>query len=482
MAEPMPERNRTLSGMTERMPDRTTDNRVLCVDDDREMLDVVQKHLSLLDCRVAAVSGGYAALERIRAEPFDLVFADLIMPEFGGLELLTAVKASRPETEVIILTGYADVDSAIEAMKLGAYDYLQKPLNFDRLKILAGRVFERKRLQRENRRLRSRLREDRLGFGELVGVSPGMRWIYDIVERVREKTPTILIQGESGTGKEVVARTIHRNSARSSGPFVPVNCGAMVEGLLESELFGHVKGAFTGAVRDHDGLFRAATGGTLLLDEISEIPPSLQVKLLRVLQEHRVRPVGGTRELPVDVRVLAATNRKPEEIVATGALRKDLFYRLNVVSLRVPPLRERREDISLLVQHFLGRMNRKGETPMAVSPEAMGLLLAYDWPGNVRELENAVERAVALGAGDAILPADLPAEIRRGSTRSGTPEDAGGSLVLRENEIRLIRLALRRTGGNKARAARLLGINITTLYRKIKNFEIREGDLQNANR
>jgi DNA-binding NtrC family response regulator len=456
-----------------------SDNRVLCVDDDREMLDVVQKHLSLLECEITAVSSGLAALERVREDAFDLVFTDLIMPEVGGLELLAAAKEARPETEVIILTGYADVDSAIEAMKLGAYDYLQKPLNFDRLKILARRVFAQKDLRRENRRLRSQLRE-RLGYGELVGVSAGMRRIYDIIERIREKSPTVLIQGESGTGKEVMARTIHQNSARADGPFIPVNCGAMVDGLLESELFGHVKGAFTGAVREHDGLFRAAAGGTLFLDEISEIAPPLQVKLLRALQERRVRPVGGTRERPVDVRVLAATNRAPDALLAKGVLRKDLYYRLNVVSIRVPPLRERREDISPLIHHFLKGAGAAEGTAREISPEAMRLLLAYDWPGNVRELENAIERAVALGLSGVIGPGDLPARVRNGGGAEAASADAAPHFSLRENEIRLIRGALRHTAGNKARAAHLLGINITTLYRKIKSFGIDAENLQNA--
>ncbi|MFW6239434.1 MAG: sigma-54-dependent transcriptional regulator [Thermodesulfobacteriota bacterium] len=457
-----------------------SEHRVLCVDDDREMLDVVVKHLSLLECQVASVSSGLKALERIREERFDLVFTDLLMPEIGGLELLSAVKETRPDTEVIILTGYADVDSAIEAMKLGAYDYLQKPLNFDRLKLLAVRVFEKKALQRENRRLRSRL-EDPSGYGELVGVSPVMRRIYDRIERMREKSPTVLIQGESGTGKEVAARTIHRNSARSDGPFVPVNCGAMVDGLLESELFGHVKGAFTGAVREHDGLFRAAAGGTLFLDEISEISPPLQVKLLRVLQERRIRPVGGTRELPVDVRVVAATNRTPETLLTQGILRKDLFYRLNVVSVRMPPLRERREDISPLVRHFANRYAGGAKDFGEVSSEAMRLLLAYHWPGNVRELENAVERALALSRSSVIRPEDLPARIRERGEAGDGESSRGQVLTLRESEIRMIRRALRHTGGNKARAAKLLGINITTLYRKIKSFGLADEVLQNAN-
>lgn len=456
-----------------------SDNRVLCVDDDREMLDVVQKHLSFLDCEVVPVSSGLTALERVREDRFDLVFTDLLMPEVGGLKLLAAVKEVRPETEVIILTGFADVDSAIEAMKLGAYDYLQKPLNFDRLKLLARRVFEKKELQQENQRLRNRLQE-RKGYGDLVGVSTGMQRIYDMMERIREKSPTVLIQGESGTGKEVVARTIHQNSARSDGPFLPVNCGAMVDGLLESELFGHVKGAFTGAVREHDGLFGAASGGTLFLDEISEIAPPLQVKLLRALQEHRIRPVGGTREQPVDVRILAATNRTPETLVAEGILRKDLYYRLNVVSIRVPPLRERREDISLLIHHFLARNQGPRDPVREISSDAMRLLLAYEWPGNVRELENAIERAVALGLSGVIRPEDLPSPIRDGSPHGPSEPGMAPILNLRENEIRLIHQALRHTAGNKARAAHLLGINITTLYRKIKSFDIGSRSLQNA--
>jgi DNA-binding NtrC family response regulator len=445
------------------------DFKILFVDDEQEILSIVENFLSPQGYHVTGVDSGLKALELIKERDFDIVFTDLKMPEFGGLELLTAIKEYRPETEVVIVTGYGTIESAIKAMKFGSYDYLQKPIKLERLKILIDRIIEKRKLQRENIFLKKRLKE-RHKYDELIGISPKMQEIYEIIDRISLSSPTVLIQGESGTGKELVARVIHKNSDRKDKPFIPVNCGAIVEGLLESELFGHVKGAFTGAFVDKIGLFEAAEGGTIFLDEIAEVNPALQVKLLRVLQEKKIRPVGNTRELEIDVRIIAATNRDVEEAKRSGALRNDLFYRLNVVSIKLPPLIERKEDISLLTNHFLDKFGARSKRKVVgVNPKVMDILLNYHWPGNVRQLENMIERAFALGAADIIQISDLPPEIRGSGEFSKTKKP---TYALKENEIILIKEALRETGGNKAEASKLLGINITTLYRKLERYNI----------
>ncbi len=442
---------------------------ILFVDDEKEILSIVKEYLTLNGYDVAVVDNGLKALDLIKEGKFDIVFTDLNMPGCSGLEVLASTKEHRPETEVIIVTGFGTIESAIEALKLGSYDYLQKPIKLERLKILIDRIIEKKRLQKENILIKRRLKE-RYQYDELVGVSPKMQELYDVIDRIRINSPTVLIQGESGTGKEVVARVIHQNSDRTEKPFIPVNCGAMVEGLLESELFGHVKGSFTGAIKNKIGLFKAAEGGTIFLDEIAELTPNLQVKLLRVLQDKKIRPIGDTEEIDVEVRVIAATNRNLNEAIKSGALRKDLFYRLNVVSIEMPPLRERKEDVPLFINYFLNKFNVLNKRKVAgVSPEAMNVLLNYHWPGNVRQLENAIERAFVLGLGETIELDDLPTEIREFgdiTVRKGT------SLNLRENEIVLIKEALKKASGNKPNAAKSLGINITTLYRKIKKYNI----------
>ena len=445
------------------------DLRILFVDDEKEILSIVKEYLALNGYDISVVDNGVEAFELVKEYSYDIVFTDLNMPGFHGLELLSVIKERRPETEVIIVTGYGTIESAIEALKLGSYDYLQKPIKFERLKLLIDRIVEKKSLQNENMLIKRRLKE-RYRYDELVGVSPKMQEIYEIIDRISVNSPTVLIQGESGTGKEVVAGVIHQNSDRKDNSFIPVNCGAIVEGLLESELFGHVKGSFTGAIKDKIGLFKAAEGGTLFLDEIAELTPNLQVKLLRVLQERKVRPVGDTMETDVEVRVIAATNRNLEEAIKTGALRKDLFYRLNVVSVHMPPLRERKEDVPLFINYFLNKFNVLNKRKIvSISPEAMSSLLNYNWPGNVRQLENAIERAFVLGLGDRIELGDLPVEIRESgdiTIRRGT------TFNLKETEIVLIKEALSKTSGNKAEASDLLGINITTLYRKIKKYDI----------
>jgi two-component system response regulator PilR (NtrC family) len=413
------------------------DCEVLFVDDEEEILASIHNYLSVEGYTMHSVDSGLKALDLVREKRFDIVFTDLRMPEFSGLELLSAIKDYRPETEVIVMTGYGSIDSAVKALKLGCYDYLQKPIEFERIKVLIDRIVEKNKLKKENILIKRRL-EERYKCGELVGVSTRMQEIFEIIDRITQSNSTVLIHGASGTGKELVAKIIHQNSVRKDNPFVAVNCGAIADGLLESELFGHVRGSFSGAIRDKAGLFRAAEGGTIFLDEIAEMAPTLQVKLLRTLQERKVRPVGDSKESDIDVRVIAATNRDPLEALRIGALRKDLFYRLNVVPITMPPLLERKEDIPLLINHFLQVFNLRNKKRIEhISPEAMEILLRYDWPGNVRELENVVERAFALGATDTITVKDLPSDLRKTGER---PEANDEVYALRENEIGLIRV------------------------------------------
>jgi len=453
---------------------------ILFVDDEKEILAVVKEYLSFQGYNVHIVDDPLKALQLIKKKDFDIVFTDLMMPKFNGLELLTAIKEYRPEIEVIILTGCGTIETAVQALKLGSYDYLQKPIELERLKILIERIIEKKRLQRENILIKRRLK-GKHRFGDIVGVSSKLQDIYDIIEKVSENDFTVLIQGESGTGKELVARVIHQNSYRKDHPFVAVNCGAITESLLESELFGHVRGAFTGAIKDATGLFKAAEGGTIFLDEISEVKLSLQVKLLRVLQERKIRPIGNSREFDIDVRVIAATNRDPEAAIRDRFLREDLFYRLNVVPIKLPPLKNRKEDIPFLANHFMDKFNNGCNQTriMSISSKAMDILLNYHWPGNVRQLENVIARAFALGVDDVIDADDLPVDIKRLQEISKSNKTI---YDLRENEIILIRRALRKTGGNKVEAAKKLGINVSTLYRKMKKYFSTDDLWQVANR
>jgi DNA-binding NtrC family response regulator len=449
---------------------------ILFVDDDQQILEVVSTYLMRNDYAVDTVESGLRALEQIKQKDYAVVFTDLIMPEISGLDLLKAVKETNPATEVVIITGYGTIESAIEALKCGGYDYLQKPINLERLKILIDRIVEKRRLQLENVLIKRRLK-DRFNYDQLVGKSPKMQNIYDIIDRISTGSPTVMIQGESGTGKELVANVIHQNSVRKDNPFIPVNCGAISEGLLESELFGHVKGAFTGAIKDNIGLFKAADGGTIFLDEIAEVPPSLQVKLLRALQEKKIRPVGSTRESDIDVRVIAATNKNLEEAIENKSFRKDLYYRLNVIWVQMPPLREIKDDIPHLVNHFIKKFSKESHRQVThIAPEALNLLMRYDWPGNVRQLENVIERAFALGTGEIILPSDLPPEI---CTIDRQLNLSPTNLNIVENEKVLIRRALQMTNGNKGEAAKLLGINTTTVYRKMEKYNMSTDALTN---
>jgi DNA-binding NtrC family response regulator len=443
--------------------------KILFIDDDLQILSIVDQFLTRCGFDVTTESSGLKAIEMIRASHYHVVFSDLIMPEISGMELLKQVKKISPETEVIIVSGYGTIEAAIEAMKMGSYDFLQKPINLDRFKILIDRIFEKQELKDENQLIRSRLKE-RYKYDELVGLSPKMQNIYAIIDKISFGSPTVLIEGESGTGKELTANVIHNNSDRKNGPFIPVNCGAIAESLLERELFGHVKGAFTGALKDSIGLFKAADGGTLFLDEIAEVSQAVQVSLLRVLQEKKVRPVGDTREIEVNARVIAATNKKLEDAIKNKTFRADLYYRLNVVSITMPPLREMREDIPMLVNHFVAKHQRPGRSAVSqVSPEAMGRLMGYHWPGNVRQLENVIKRAFALGVKDVLHVNDLPHEIAQ---QSETKMMADVDLNLKAIERKAIQQALQKSAGNKAEAAKLLGINTTTVYRKMAIYNL----------
>ena len=376
------------------------DFEILFVDDEREILSIVENFLSAQGYSVTVVDSGFKALEIIKEKAFDIVFTDLKMPAFGGLELLTAIKEHRPETEVIIVTGYGTIESAIKAMKFGSYDYLQKPIKLDHLKILIDKIIEEKRLQKENIFLKKRVRE-RHRYDALIGINPRMQEIYEIIDRISLSSSTVIILGESGTGKELVARVIHKKSDRKDKPFIPVNCGGIAEGSRKSEPSGHVM-----------SLFEAAQGGTIFLDEIAEITQPLQVKMLQVFQEKESSPEAGKLESDMDVRVIAATNRDLDEALKRGHIRKDLFYRLDVFSIKIPPLRERKEDLCLLLNHYLNIFSTRNKTRApGVSPEAMDLLLDYHWPGNVNQLIDVIERICTPGLKETIEAADLPSEI-----------------------------------------------------------------------
>jgi DNA-binding NtrC family response regulator len=449
-------------------------HKILFIDDDLEILSVVEEFLKRWGFDVTVESSGLKAIEMVAEDPYPIVFTDLIMPEISGMDLLKQIKDISPETEVIIVSGYGTIESAIEAMKSGCYDFLQKPINFDRFKILVDRIIEKQNLKEENQLIRSRLKE-RYKYDELVGMSPKMQKIYEIIDKISFGSPTVLIEGESGTGKGLTANVIHSNSDRRDGPFIPVNCGAIAESLLERELFGHIKGAFTGASTDAVGLFQAADGGTIFLDEIAEVSSAVQVSLLRVLQEKKIRPVGDTRETEVDVRVIAATNKHLNEAIRNKSFREDLYYRLNVISITMPPLREIPEDIPLLVNHFIAKHKRAASAKLLeVSPEAMGKLMGYHWPGNARQLENVIQRAYALGADGWLRTEDLPQEIAHQAVETVKTVKTDTNFNLKVLEKKTIKQALREAGGNKAEAAKLLGINTTTVYRKMVKYNIED--------
>src|SRR5574341_120635 len=387
--------------------------RILVVDDEKSMRDLLSITLDKEGYDVLTAAGGEPAVEALHRESVDAVITDLRMPKVDGLQVLRVAKEISPDTAVIVITAVASTETAVEAMKLGAYDYITKPFKLDEVNLIVRNALERKRLRDENLYLRKQL-ETQHSFENITGKSARMVEIFDTIRKIADSPSTVMLTGESGTGKELVARAIHFNSFRRDKPFVSVNCGAIPEGLMESELFGHVKGAFTGAVANKVGLFAAAEGGTLFLDELTEIPPLLQVKLVRAIQVREIRRVGDTKDIKTDVRLIAASNRDLETAVKEGVMREDLFYRLNVLPIHLPPLRERREDIPLLVAHFIQKFSKElGKDVRGVTPEALAVLERYHWPGNIRELENALERAIVLGAGEILGVDSLPESVRR---------------------------------------------------------------------
>jgi two-component system response regulator HydG len=450
-------------------------NTVLVVDDDRGHRTMLKTLLSGWKYTVSEADDGAAAIEMARETPFDLVLMDIRMIKVSGLEALFEIKAHNPAIPIIIMTAYSSVETAVEALKKGAYDYLTKPLDFDVLRLTMERAMDHTHLKEENRLLKESLGE-KFDRQNIIGNSPGMVRLFETIAQVAPSEATVLITGESGTGKELIAGAIHYNSERKKGPFVKVNCAALTETLLESELFGHEKGAFTGAHRRKEGQFSLADHGSLFLDEVSEMPLSMQVKLLRVIQEREFARVGGEEVIRVDVRLIAATNKDLTEEIAAGRFREDLFYRLNVVTLHMPPLRERRDDIPLLAQHFLKTFAEKNRKAIkGYTPQAMDHLLRYDWPGNVRELMNAVERMVVLSRADYVDESDLPPAIVE-QVRAVAPQLPAqalpADLPLEEVEKASILQTLESAGGNKSEAARRLGITRRTLHKKLKKYGV----------
>jgi DNA-binding NtrC family response regulator len=446
--------------------------KILVVDDEKSILLLLREALGQWGYQVKTASSGTEALEILRTELFDAMLSDVRMPDMSGLDLLREVRKQDESIEVVMMTGYPTIASAVQALKEGAYDYLSKPLILDELRHLMARMMERKFLRGEVHTLRARLGEE-LTVNELIGNSAPMQRVKDIIGKVAVTDSPVLIEGESGTGKELVAAAIHRISSRAKRAFIPVNCSAIPQDLLESEFFGHVRGAFSGAIADALGLFRGADEGTIFLDEIAELTPALQVKLLRVLQEMQVRPVGSTKAYPVDVRVIAATNRDLERAMTDGSFRQDLFYRLNVVRVLLPPLRDRRDDIPALVSHFLRRFNRRFHRDVrGIAPEALAALSAYSFPGNVRELENLVERAFAMGAKDQLTLADLPTLASTPATAAAPVTSAEAIPTLADVERELILKSLALLKDDKEAAARALGISRRTIYRRLKEYGI----------
>ncbi|MGO9441977.1 MAG: sigma-54-dependent transcriptional regulator [Terriglobales bacterium] len=444
---------------------------LLIVDDERSVRDGCREVAQSLGFSTFVAEKAEHAYRVLEAQNIDVVLLDMRLPGgASGLEILQQIKSRKPEAEIIVITGYGTVQSAVHAMKLGAYDYVTKPFNLEELRLLLERVATHLKLASENRLLREKIKSKQ-GFGGIVGRSPEMEKLYRMIAKVSRSAHPVLVQGESGTGKELVARAIHFTGPFRDQPFIPVDCGSLVPTLIESELFGYVRGAFTGAVRSKEGLLSIAQGGTVFLDEIAELPVDLQSKLLRAIQEKEIRPVGSTKSMPINVRILAATNRDLETAVQEGKFRKDLYFRLNVVTLRIPPLRERKQDIPLLVSHFLEKLARSSGVQRTISDEAMKLMLAFDWPGNVRELENCLERACALSSGPLMQVADLPTGIQNAQLHSAVGSLPSNRIVtIAEMEKQAILGTIDQLQGDKLMAAKLLGIGKTTLYRKLKEY------------
>ncbi len=451
---------------------------ILVVDDERSMRDFLAIMLKKEGYQVTVVEDGNQAIKAIQKDIYDLVITDIKMPGVDGLQVLQTIKELSPETLVIMITAFSSTQDAVKAMKQGAIDYISKPFEVEEIKLIVRNALERKRLSEENRYLKREL-ESKHTSAAIIGESPALQRVLKMIEKVSYNRSTVLILGESGTGKELVARAIHQNSPRRNKPFVTVNCGAIPEHLLESELFGHMKGAFTGAIANKQGLFELADGGTFFLDEIGETTPTIQVKLLRVLQDRQFKRVGGTVDIKVDVRIIAASNKDLEKMVREGTFREDLFYRLNVIPIYIEPLRNRKEDIPLLVNYFLRKYGEElGKTFSGITDEAMKVLMDYDWPGNIRELENAIERAVALESGSVISVNSLPDSVRGLSTRIKPfipdipPEGVDLENIVNEVEKGLLMKALQKSGWVKKQAAKMLHLSFRSLRYRLDKFDI----------
>jgi len=443
---------------------------LLVVDDDHAIREACREVAQSLGFSAQAADSAEQAYRIVETQGVDVILLDLRLPGVSGLEALHAIKKHHPEALIVVVTGYGTVESAVQAMKEGAYDYVTKPFGMEELKLLLKRAAAHLRLKTENRVLRETIKS-RQGYGNIVGRAPEMERLYRIIAKAAQSTHPVLILGESGTGKELVAKSIHYNGPFRNKPFIPVDCGSLVPTLIESELFGYVRGAFTGANHNKDGLLAIAEGGTVFLDEIGDLPVDLQAKLLRAIQEKEIRPVGSVKRIPINVRILAATNRDLEHAVTEGTFRRDLYFRLNVLTLRIPPLRERRQDIPLLVAHFLDRLGRDSGTEKSISDDALKILLNYDWPGNIRELENCLERSCAISSSNEIQVRDLPTQVYSAPAELlGNTPPSGGIVPIAELEKQTILNALAQVNGDKMLAARLLGIGKTTLYRKLKEY------------
>jgi DNA-binding NtrC family response regulator len=452
---------------------------ILVVEDDRAQREALQEILQQEEYEVETVPDGETGLQRLQEQGFDVVLTDMALPGLSGLDILKFLVHRQPQCLCIIITGYATVKNSVDAMRQGAYDYLPKPVDPQELRLVVHRALEHQRLQRENLDLKKQLYK-RFGFANIIGTSEQINQLFDLIRKVADTDSTVLLLGESGTGKELIARAIHYNSHRRQGPLVPVNCAAIPEELLESELFGHERGAFTHAIRTRIGRFEQASGGTIFLDEVADMSPGLQVKLLRVLQDRSFERIGGLKSIKVDIRVIAATNQDLDALVRQGKFREDLFYRLNVIPIRIPPLRERVGDIPLLVAHFSQHFSKKkNKPPKRLSPAALEILTRYPWPGNVRELENLMERLVILTETDVVAVEDLPPRFREtdslgigGESIDFPPEGLNLPQALHELERRLILKALEQSHWVKSRAAQLLHLNRTTLIEKMKKQQI----------
>jgi two-component system response regulator HydG len=447
---------------------------VLVVEDEENTRNLCADVAESCGMTAAVASSVEEALRHLETHAVDIIVTDLILPPSSGLDLLKQVHEMYPQVAVLVLTQYGTIDSAVAATRMGAVDYVTKPFHIEDLRARLERVARDMDLDRENRLLREQLRS-KPGFGGMIGVSAKMQRVYKMIEKVSQHEYPVLILGESGTGKELVAKSIHYSGIRKERPFAPVDCSSLVPTLIESELFGYVKGAFTGAMQSKQGLLEAAQGGTLFLDEIGDMPVDLQAKLLRALQEREVKPVGSTERRHINIRIIAATNRDLESAIRTGAFRQDLYFRLNVVQIKLPPLRERKSDIQLMVISFLEKFSDPHGPPRTISDDAMRRLIAYDWPGNVRELENAIERAVAMGSGPILHVGDLPSNLHYPSSERVPDKDE--LLPMEELERRAILRTLRETGGDKLAAARMLGIGKTTLYRKLKQYQMEQAQV-----